>query len=161
VTDGLFLQVDDETDPIARKLGVEAFPGVVGLLSNGDQVSPSSSNTVLNKNGEALRGFLEGLEKKEHAAAESSQSEEFATVTLLTKSNMQHLFGPTSSLCIIGVAKSNKQQKRVKEILTEVGFSRDQVEAFVVLLNFVTPFQNFQSYDHYFCRMCTNLIACH
>jgi hypothetical protein len=34
------LQVDDETGPIAKMLGVKTLVGVLGLLSNRDQVNP-------------------------------------------------------------------------------------------------------------------------
>jgi hypothetical protein len=35
------LQVDDEIDPIAKMLGVKTLIGVLGLLSNKDQVNPN------------------------------------------------------------------------------------------------------------------------
>jgi hypothetical protein len=37
----LFLQVNDDIDPIAKILGVKTLVGVLGLLSNKDQVNPN------------------------------------------------------------------------------------------------------------------------
>lgn len=113
--------MNDETDPIAKKLGVETFPSVVGLSLDGDQFSPEDKQLFdkpVSKTIVALKAFLEKLIKMD--VTESSQ-EGPQEIKLITRSNMKQVCGPDAALCIIAVLKSSKHQGKAKQILTEVG----------------------------------------
>jgi hypothetical protein len=58
------------------------------FCQTGIKLTPTS-NILSNKNVQDFQGFIEGLEKKEHATVtRSSQSEGLQTVILLSQSNM-------------------------------------------------------------------------
>lgn len=117
------MQVNNEEDPVAKKLGAREFPAVVGLLSTGEQLHSHDAifDKSLPKSVGALRTFMEELEKKDRDLERNLQSDP-KPVTYLTQKNMKKLCGPDSSLCIIATSKSSKGEAKAKQILHEVRF---------------------------------------
>lgn len=110
-------------DPVAKKLGVEKFPAVVGLLSNGEQLHPDDKalfDKPTPKCVGALRTFLEKLKKKDDEYGDPKEGPQ--PVTFLTQTNMKKLCGPDSALCIIAILKSSEDETKAKQILNEVRF---------------------------------------
>lgn len=110
-------------DPVAKKLGVEKFPAVVGLLSNGEQLHPDDKalfDKPTPKCVGALRTFLEKLKKKNDEYGDLEEGPH--PVIFLTQTNMKKICGPDLALCIIAVLKSIEDETKAKQILNEVCF---------------------------------------
>lgn len=118
------MQVSNEEDPIAKKLGAREYPAVVGLVSTGEQLHPDDVifDKSLSKSVGALRTFLEKLQKKDRDLERTQSGSE--PVSYLTKKNMKRVCGPESSLCIIGASISSKGEEKAKQILNEVSAFR-------------------------------------
>jgi len=117
------VQVSNEEDPIAKKLGVREFPTVTGLLSTGEQLHLDNIifDKSLPKSVEALRTFMEKLEKKDRDLEKTQNNSE--PIAYLTQKNMKKVCGPDSSLCIIATSKSSKGEGKARQILHEVRHS--------------------------------------
>lgn len=126
-----FVQVINEEDPIAKKLGAREFPAVVGLLSTGEQFHPDDVifEQSLSKSVGALRSFLEKLEKRDRDLERMQISSE--PITYLTKKNMKRVCGSESPLCIIAASRSSKGAEKVKQILTEVCYPK-HIQRFLI-----------------------------
>lgn len=114
------IRVNNEEDPIAKKLGASVFPTVVGLLTPGEQLHLENImfDKSLVKSVGALRTFLKKLEKKESDLERIQNDSE--PVTFLTQKNMKKKCGPDSSLCIIATSKSSEGEAKAKQILHEI-----------------------------------------
>ena len=65
------MQFHDASDPTVKKLGVDALPAIVGMLSNGERHVIKAGITVkdLKSAIHDLGGLIEGFEKKNKKAA--------------------------------------------------------------------------------------------
>lgn len=121
------VEVRDVTDPMTKKLGVDALPAIVGWLSNGEKHVLKSGISVkdLKSAVHDLSTLLEGFEKKNKKAAASKDRKAQADsggkhVSLLTGSNFDALCGGKTPVCIIGGFRSLKVREKLEDILSMV-----------------------------------------
>ncbi|KAJ6968940.1 dnaJ protein ERDJ3A [Populus alba x Populus x berolinensis] len=121
------VEVRDVTDPMTKKLGVDALPAIVGWLSNGEKHVLKSGISVkdLKSAVHDLSTLLEGFEKKNKKAAASKDRKAQADsggkdVSLLTGSNFDALCGGKTPVCIIGGFRSLKVKEKLEDILSMV-----------------------------------------
>ncbi|KAG6744271.1 hypothetical protein POTOM_052987 [Populus tomentosa] len=119
------VEVRDVTDPMTKKLGVDALPAIVGWLSNGEKHVLKSGISVkdLKSAVHDLSTLLEGFEKKNKKAAASKDRKAQADsggkhVSLLTGSNFDALCGGETPVCIIGGFRSLKVKEKLEDILS-------------------------------------------
>lgn len=121
------MQVQDASDPTVKKLGVDALPAIVGVLSNGEKHVLKTGVTVkdLKSAIHDLSGLIESFEKKNKKAA-SDQSKKPSSdsgddqIPLLTKSNFDAICGDKIPVCIIGAFRSSKERKKLESVLNAV-----------------------------------------
>ncbi|KFK38283.1 hypothetical protein AALP_AA3G094200 [Arabis alpina] len=132
-------EVHDTSDPKIKKLGVDAFPAIVGWLSNGEKQVLKTGITVKNLKSavQELGKLLEGFEKKNKKISSSSQSgqaqsESVESIPLLTRPNFDSICGENIPVCIIGAFRSAKVKEQLQSILSKVSqksLSRRQASA--------------------------------
>ena len=126
------LQVHDASHPLLKRLGVEAFPAVVGRFVNGEEhvlragISVKDLKSGINE----LRALLESFEKKNRKVASSQASTQAKKasqedpqgkyIPYLTASNMADACGERTPVCIIGVFRSSRGKEKLEVILSEV-----------------------------------------
>ncbi|KAI7725161.1 hypothetical protein M8C21_018373 [Ambrosia artemisiifolia] len=124
-------QVQDASDPAAKKLGVDEVPAVVGWLSNGEKQVLKTGIHVKDMKStiKEFSNILDEFEKRNKKIAASSQSKkpnaESATekepvVPLLTGTNFDAICGEKTPVCIIGVFRSSKGRGKLHTILSSV-----------------------------------------
>ncbi|KAJ0640432.1 putative DnaJ domain, Thioredoxin-like superfamily, Chaperone J-domain superfamily [Helianthus annuus] len=125
-------QVQDASDPVAKKLGVNEVPAVVGWLSNGEKQVLKTGIHVkdMKSTTKEFSNILDEFEKKnKKIAAASSQGKkpnaDSATakepvVPLLTGTNFDAICGEKTPVCIIGVFRSSKGREKLHTILSSV-----------------------------------------
>ncbi|XP_011046858.1 PREDICTED: dnaJ protein ERDJ3A isoform X2 [Populus euphratica] len=119
------VEVRDVTDPMPKKLGVDALPAIVGWLANGEKHVLKSGIFVkdLKSGVHDLSTLLEGFEKKNKKAAASKDRKAQADsggkhVSLLTGSNFDALCGGKTPVCIIGGFRTLKVKEKLEDILS-------------------------------------------
>ncbi|KAL4572365.1 hypothetical protein LXL04_019138 [Taraxacum kok-saghyz] len=119
-------QVQDVSDSLVKKLGVDALPAVVGLLSNGEkQVLKSGIHVKDMKSAiKDLSSLLDGFEKKNKKISPSqskkSSDSDNQVVPLLTALNFDAICGEKTPVCVIGVFRSAKGKENLQKILSVV-----------------------------------------
>ncbi|XP_019096162.1 PREDICTED: dnaJ protein ERDJ3A [Camelina sativa] len=120
-------EVHDTSDPKIRKLGVDAFPAIVGWLSNGEKQVLKTGITVKNLKSavQEIGKLLEGFEKKNKKVSFKSQSsqtesESLERVPLLLRSNFDSICGENIPVCIIGAFRSSHGKEKLQSILSQV-----------------------------------------
>nr|XP_048319759.1 dnaJ protein ERDJ3A-like [Ziziphus jujuba var. spinosa] len=121
------VEVRDVSDPMVRKLGVDALPAVVGWLSNGEKNILKAGISVkdLKSAVHDLSILLDGFEKQNKKVA-SSQPRKAETdfgdnhIPVLSGSNFDALCGETTPVCIIGAFRSSRAREKVESILNKV-----------------------------------------
>lgn len=120
-------EVHDTSHPMLKRLGVQAFPAVVGRLVNGEEHVLRAGITVKDlKSGiNELKSLLDSFEKMNKKVASSqkkkpSHEEPQWKVPHLTSSNMDDVCGDKTALCVIGVFRSPKAKEKLEAILFEV-----------------------------------------
>lgn len=115
-------QVQDVSDPTAKKLGVDALPAVVGWLSNGEKQILKSGIPVKDTKSTIrdLSSLLDGFEKKNKKIASTQSSSDKEAVPLLTMANFDAICGEKTPVCIIGVFRSSKGREKLRTILSSV-----------------------------------------
>ncbi|XP_058075057.1 dnaJ protein ERDJ3A isoform X1 [Magnolia sinica] len=129
-------EAHDVSDPMMKRLGVDALPAVIGRLCNGEKhVLRTGAIKDLKSGISELRALLDNFEKKNKKATSSqakspSQTEpEEREIPHLTLSNMGAVCGDNTAVCIIGVYRSSKAKEKLESILYTVSqktFSRRQ-----------------------------------
>lgn len=117
-------EVHDVTDPTVRRLGVDALPAIVGVLSNGEKHVLKTGISVIDIKSAVhdLSILLDGFEKKnKKAGARKAQTNTVEKqILLLTKSNFDVLCGESTPVCIIGSFRSSKAREKLESILSMV-----------------------------------------
>lgn len=123
----MILQVHDTSDPKIQKLGVDAFPAIVGWLSNGEKQVLKTGITVKNLKSavQELGKLLEGFEKKNKKISSNSKpgqapSESAERIPLLERSNFGSICGENIPVCIIGAFRSSHGKEKLQSILSKV-----------------------------------------
>ncbi|CAN8260003.1 unnamed protein product [Cochlearia groenlandica] len=134
-------EVHDTMDPKIQKLGVDAFPAIVGWLSNGEKQVLKTGITVKNLKSavQEIGKLLEGFEKKNKKVSSNShsdkaKSEPLERIPLLSRSNFDSVCGKTIPVCIIGAFRSSHGKENLQSILSKVSqitLSRRQASATV------------------------------
>lgn len=111
-----------------KRLGVEAFPAVVGRLANGEEhvlkagIAVKDLKTGINE----LGALFESFEKKNkkvasgHGKKTSQEDPQAKKVPHLTPSNMDNICSDKTAVCIIGIFRSSKAKEKLEAILAEV-----------------------------------------
>ncbi|KAI3514809.1 hypothetical protein L1887_13522 [Cichorium endivia] len=112
-------QVQDVSDPLVKKLGVDTLPSIVGLLSNGEKQVLKSGIHVKDMKStiKDLSSLLDGFEKKNKKIVSNLDKE---GVPLLTSTNFDAICGDKTPVCVIGVFKSAKGKEKLHKILSSV-----------------------------------------
>ncbi|XWS67262.1 hypothetical protein CRYUN_Cryun05aG0272500 [Craigia yunnanensis] len=120
-------EVHDVSDPTVKKLGVDAFPAIIGWLSNGEKHILKSGISVkdLNSAIKDLSMLLDSFEKKNKKVASSQTSKKQTDSTerqlpLLTVSNFDALCGDKTPVCIIGAFQSPRAREKLESLLSKV-----------------------------------------
>uniref|UniRef100_A0A1J3IN53 DnaJ protein ERDJ3A n=1 Tax=Noccaea caerulescens TaxID=107243 RepID=A0A1J3IN53_NOCCA len=120
-------EVHDTSDPKVRKLGVDAFPAIVGWLSNGEKLVLKTGITVKNMKSavQEIGKLLEGFEKKNKKVSSNSQpgqaqSESLEKIQLLSRTNFDSICGESTPVCIIGAFRSSQGKEKLQSILSKV-----------------------------------------
>ncbi|KAF5202301.1 Dnaj protein erdj3a, partial [Thalictrum thalictroides] len=121
-------EVRDISDPVLKKLGVDALPAVVGWLPNGEKHILKTGIAVKDlKSGIGeLSGVLEWFEKKNKKTTSSQPKRSEKTesheelIPLLTGSNVNTVCGENTPVCIIGAFRSPKGREKLETILNTV-----------------------------------------
>lgn len=121
-------QVHDVSDPVLKKLEVNALPAVIGRLSNGEMHVLRTGTVKDLKSGiSELRALLDGFEKKNKKAASSQASrpshdgsQQTYKIPLLTGSNVESICNDNTVVCIIGIFRSSKAKEKLESILYTV-----------------------------------------
>lgn len=119
-------QVQDVSDPLMKKLGVDTLPAVIGLLSNGEKQILKSGIHVKDMKStiKDLSLLLDGFEKKNKKISSNQNKNpsdsDKESVPLLTASNFDANCGDQTPVCIIGVFKSAKGKEKLHKILSSV-----------------------------------------
>lgn len=108
-------------------LGVDAFPAIVGWLSNGEKQVLKTGITVKNLKSavQELGKLLEGFEKKNKKVSSNSQpgqspSESLETIPLLLRSNFDSICGENTPVCIIGAFRSSHGKEKLQSVMSKV-----------------------------------------
>ncbi|CAN4115886.1 unnamed protein product [Withania somnifera] len=120
-------QVWDASDPVVRRLGVDALPAIVGWLSNGERQILRTGISVkdLKSAIQDISSLLDNFEKKNKKAASAQskreQSEpEAKQVPVVTGSNFNDICGEKTPVCVIGVFRSSKSKDKLEKVLLSV-----------------------------------------
>ncbi|KAG7581237.1 DnaJ domain [Arabidopsis suecica] len=120
-------EVHDTSDPKIQKLGVDAFPAIVGWLSNGEKQVLKTGITVKNLKSavQELGKLLEGFEKKNKKVFSNSQpgqspSESLERIPLLLRSNFDSICGENTPVCIIGAFRSSHGKEKLQSVMSKV-----------------------------------------
>ncbi|KAI3771335.1 hypothetical protein L6452_02497 [Arctium lappa] len=115
-------QVQDVSDPTAKKLGADALPAVVGWLSNGEKQILKSGIPVKDTKSTLrdLSSLLDSFEKKNKKIASTQSNSDKEAVPLLTAANFDAVCGEKTPVCIIGVFRSSKGREKLGTILSSV-----------------------------------------
>ncbi|XP_050214960.1 dnaJ protein ERDJ3A [Mercurialis annua] len=119
-------QVHEVTDPMAKKLGIDELPAIVGWLSNGERRVLKSGISVIDLQSavQDLSAILDGFEKKNKKTAfnEGRKQDDSLEkqIPLLTGVNFDALCGEKRPVCIIGAFRSSKAREKLESILTKV-----------------------------------------
>ncbi|KAG7576548.1 Thioredoxin-like superfamily [Arabidopsis thaliana x Arabidopsis arenosa] len=120
-------EVHDTSDPKIQKLGVDAFPAIVGWLSNGEKQVLKTGITVKNLKSavQELGKLLEGFEKKNKKVSSNSQSgqspsESLERIPLLSRSNFDSICGENTPVCIIGAFRSSHGKEKLQSVMSKV-----------------------------------------
>ncbi|XP_010253803.1 PREDICTED: dnaJ protein ERDJ3A [Nelumbo nucifera] len=120
-------QVHDVSDPMVKKLGVDALPAIVGWLSNGEKHILKKGIHVkdLESTIRDLSVLLDAFEKKNKKTT-SGQGKKPQTeqqekqIPLLMSSNSDTSCGEKTPVCIIGAFRSSKARGQLETILSTV-----------------------------------------
>ncbi|CDY53088.1 BnaCnng24180D [Brassica napus] len=120
-------EVHDASDPKVKNLGVDAFPAIVGWLSNGEKQVLKTGITVKNLKSavQEIGKLLEAFEKKNKKFSSSSQpgqakSESVEKIHLLSRTNLDSICGEKVPVCIIGAFRSSQGKEKLQSILSKV-----------------------------------------
>ncbi|KAL1193823.1 DnaJ protein ERDJ3A [Cardamine amara subsp. amara] len=121
-------EVHDTSDPKIRKLGVDAFPAIVGWLSNGEKQVLKTGISVKNLKSAVheLGKLLEGFEKKNKKVSSNSQPGQAPSesseriLPLLSRPNFDSICGENTPVCIIGAFRSSRGKEKLQSILSKV-----------------------------------------
>ncbi|XXG44340.1 hypothetical protein AAC387_Pa01g4172 [Persea americana] len=116
------------SDPVLKKLGVNALPAVIGRLSNGEMHVLRTGTVKDLKSGiSELRALLDGFEKKNKKAASGQANrpshdgpQQTYKIPLLTGSNVESICNDNTVVCIIGIFRSSKAKEKLESILYTV-----------------------------------------
>ncbi|KAK9124555.1 hypothetical protein Sjap_014157 [Stephania japonica] len=114
------------SNPIVKKLGVDALPAIIGWLSNGEKRVLRTGITVKNLKSAIgdLSGLLDSFEKENKKAGQARKSQqkesEIEQIPLLSGSNLDSLCGERTPVCIIGAFRSLKGKEKIESILSAV-----------------------------------------
>ncbi|XP_002530501.2 dnaJ protein ERDJ3A [Ricinus communis] len=120
------IEVHDVTEPMAKKLGVDALPAIVGWLSNGERhvLKVGISVKDLQSAVHDLSAILDDFDKKnkKEASRQGRKQDDVIEkqVPLLTRDNFEALCGEKTPVCIIGAFRSLKAREKLESILTMV-----------------------------------------
>ncbi|KAK9168092.1 hypothetical protein Syun_000232 [Stephania yunnanensis] len=123
-------EVHDVSNPILKKLGVDALPAIIGWLSNGEKRVLRTGITVKNLKSAVsdLSGLLDSFEKENKKAVQARKSQqkesEVNQIPLLTGSNLDSLCGERTPVCIIGAFRSLKGKEKIVSILSAVSLEK-------------------------------------
>ncbi|KAL3536547.1 hypothetical protein ACH5RR_005008 [Cinchona calisaya] len=120
-------EVHDASDPMVRRLGVDALPAIVGWLSNGEKHNLKSGISVkdLQSAIQDLSALLEKFEKVNRKAG-PVKSKKMETesgdgkIPLLTVHNFDNICGQETPVCIIGAFRTSKARGKLEDILLMV-----------------------------------------
>lgn len=105
-------------------MGVDAFPAIVGWLSNGEKQVLKTGITVKNMKSavQEIGKLLEGFEKKNKKVSSNSQaqSESLEKIQLLSRTNFDSICGESTPVCIIGAFRSSQGKEKLQSILSKV-----------------------------------------
>ncbi|ONK67890.1 uncharacterized protein A4U43_C05F4860 [Asparagus officinalis] len=117
----------DTSHPMLKRLGVKAFPALVGRLVNGEEhvLKEGISVKDLKSGISELRTLLEDFEKKNKMASSrakkaSKEDSQGNSVSYLTASNMDNVCGDRTAVCIIGIFRSSKVKEKLEATLSEI-----------------------------------------
>ncbi|CAL9220103.1 unnamed protein product [Arabidopsis halleri] len=120
-------EVHDTSDPKIQKLGVDAFPAIVGWLSNGEKQVLKTGITVKNLKSavQELGKLLEGFEKKNKKVSSNSQPgqsprESLERIPLLLRANFDSICGENTPVCIIGAFRSSHGKEKLQSVMSKV-----------------------------------------
>lgn len=123
-------EVHDASLPLLKRLGVKNVPALIGRTINGEEhlLKDGISVKDLRSGIKELKTLLESFEKKNKKLAsnqanqkpsQTSQPKE-KKIPLLAASNFEEICGERTSVCIIGVFKSNKAKNNIEAVLSEI-----------------------------------------
>ncbi|KAJ0233993.1 DnaJ protein ERDJ3A [Hirschfeldia incana] len=120
-------EVQDTSDPKVKSLGVDAFPAIVGWLSNGEKQVLKTGITVKNLKSavQEIGKLLEAFEKKNKKVSSNSQSgkaqsEPVEKIHLLSRTNFDSVCGENVPVCIIGAFRSSQGKEKLHSVLSAV-----------------------------------------
>ncbi|KAG2272545.1 hypothetical protein Bca52824_067100 [Brassica carinata] len=120
-------KVHDTSDPKVKNLGVDAFPAIVGWLSNGEKQVLKTRITVKNLKSavQEIGKLLEAFEKKNKKVSSNSQSgkaqsEPVEKIHLLSRTNFDSVCGENVPVCIIGAFRSSQGKEKLHSVLSRV-----------------------------------------
>ncbi|KAJ9180555.1 hypothetical protein P3X46_008779 [Hevea brasiliensis] len=131
-------EVHGVSDPMVKKLGVDALPAIVGWLSNAEKHVLKAGISVkdLQSAIQDLSTLLDGFDKKNKKKASSQARKQNDPVEehlpLLTSLNFDALCGEKNPVCIIGAFRTSKAREKLESILATVSqksFSRQRAAA--------------------------------
>ncbi|CDP06457.1 unnamed protein product [Coffea canephora] len=120
-------EVHDVSDPMVRRLGVDALPAIVGWLSNGEKHNLKTGISVkdLESAIQDLSALLDKFEKMNEKAATAKSKKDGTKpddgkIPLLTPYNFGDICGQETPVCIIGAFRSSKARDNLEHILRMV-----------------------------------------
>uniref|UniRef100_A0A0D9VSW6 J domain-containing protein n=1 Tax=Leersia perrieri TaxID=77586 RepID=A0A0D9VSW6_9ORYZ len=122
-------EVQDVSHPLLKRLGVKNVPALIGRSINGEEQLLKDGISVkdLRSGIKELKILLENFEKKNKKLASNQAKKPTHTnqpkenkVPLLTTSNFEEICGEKTSVCIIGIFKSNKAKEKLEAVLSEI-----------------------------------------
>ncbi|KAL6901899.1 hypothetical protein ACP4OV_004775 [Aristida adscensionis] len=123
-------EVHDVSVPMLKRLGVKNLPALIGRTINGEEQLLKDGISVkdLRSGIKELKTLLDSFEKKnKKLASNQANSKPSQTskrdenkVPLLTASNFEEICGEKTSVCIIGVFRTNRAKGQLEAVLSEV-----------------------------------------
>lgn len=120
-------QVHDVSDPRVKRLGVDAFPAIVGWLPNGEKhvlktgISVKDIKSAVHDLSNILDSFEKTSKKETSSRSKKAQADsEEGHIQLLSRSNFEVLCGEKTPVCIIGAFRSAKAREKLESLLSLV-----------------------------------------